>query len=243
VAKTTILIVEDEPDIGELISFHVDREGFAPRIIQSGRTALEEIRRTPPALVILDLMLPDLDGLEICRRLKWDEATRDVPILIVSAKGEESDIVAGLELGADDYVTKPFRPKVLMARVRNILRRARQRPSEGELRDRMVLADGALVIDLDQHAVQVNGRSVDLTRTEFGILHTLASRPGFVRTRDQLISTVHGETVVLTSRTVDVHVTAIRRKLGELGAIVRTVRGVGYRLDEAAVEDGIEKKS
>ena len=242
-AKSTILIVEDEPDIGELIRFHVEREGFVPRVIESGRVALEEVRRDPPALVILDLMLPDLDGMEICRRLKWERSTRDIPILIVSAKGEESDIVAGLELGADDYVTKPFRPKVLMARLRNVLRRNREAPAADEQpRKRIVLADGALVIDLDQHAVTVHGRSVDLTRTEFGILQSLASRPGFVRTRDQLIATVHGETAVLTSRTVDVHVTAIRRKLGELGAIVRTVRGIGYRLDESSIEDELDAR-
>jgi len=228
-----VLIVEDEPDIGELIRFHVDREGYCSRIVASGRRALDEIRRRPPDLLVLDLMLPDLDGLEVCRRLKWDEATRAVPIVIVSAKGEEADIVSGLELGADDYVTKPFSPRVLMARIRNALRRIA--PANGPAaapRRRLSLADGRLIIDLDRHVVEVDGAAIELTHTEFGILHYLTSRPGFVRTRDQILAAVHGENVVLTGRTVDVHVTAIRRKLGPLGALIATVRGVGYRLEE-----------
>lgn len=236
VQVTPILIVEDEPDIAELIRFHVTREDYPATVIHSGRTALDEIRRQHPPLVILDLMLPDLDGLEICRRLKWDAETRSIPILIVSAKGEEADIVAGLELGADDYVTKPFSPKVLMARMRTILRR---KNNLGEIEttegNSLRIAGGAITIDLDRHEVTVDGETIDLTRMEFGILHFLAVRPGFVRTRDQILAAVHGERAVLTSRTVDVHVTAIRRKLGQHGSIVRTVRGIGYRLEEAAV--------
>lgn len=235
--NTDIFIVEDEADIGDLIRFHIEREGFTAEVIHSGRIALEAIRRQAPRLVVLDLMLPDLDGLEVCRRLKWDEKTRNVPILIVSAKGEESDIVAGLELGADDYVTKPFSPKILMARLRNVIRRyeAEQSVPEGD-RQILRLADGELQIDLDKYTVELKGTPVDFTRTEFAILRCLATRPGFVRTRDQIISSVHGDSAVLTSRTVDVHVTAIRRKLGHLGTMVKTVRGVGYRLDENVVE-------
>lgn len=235
--NTDIFIVEDEADIGDLIRFHIEREGFTAEVIHSGRIALEAIRRQAPRLVVLDLMLPDLDGLEVCRRLKWDEKTRNVPILIVSAKGEESDIVAGLELGADDYVTKPFSPKILMARLRNVIRRyeAEQTAPEGD-RQILRLADGELQIDLDKYTVELKGSPVDFTRTEFAILRCLATRPGFVRTRDQIISSVHGDSAVLTSRTVDVHVTAIRRKLGHLGTMVKTVRGVGYRLDENVVE-------
>ncbi len=232
-----ILIVEDEPDIGELIRFHIDREGYDARVIQSGRVALDEIMKAPPRLVVLDLMLPDLDGLEVCRRMRYNEGTRGVPVLIVSAKGEEADIVAGLELGADDYVTKPFSPKVLMARLRNLLRRAAVVQDEGDARRRISIADGALVIDLDRHEVTGENGPIELTRTEFDILHCLVSRPGFVRTRDQIISTVHGHNAVLTSRTVDVHVTAIRRKLGRLGGLIRTVRGVGYRMDESLGDD------
>jgi two-component system phosphate regulon response regulator PhoB len=232
-----VVIVEDEPDIGELIRFHVDREGLRANVIPSGRLAWQAISNNPPRLVILDLMLPDMDGLEICRRMRRNEKTRGVPILIVSAKGEESDIVVGLELGADDYVTKPFSPKVLMARMRNLLRRVEAGREEAtEDRNRLSIADGSLVIDFDQRTVTVKGSPVDMTRSEFEILHCLVSRPGFVRTREQIISAVHGDSTVLTSRTVDVHITAIRRKLGDLGRLIKTVRGVGYRLDESGVE-------
>lgn len=242
-SEPAILIVEDEPDIAELIRFHVTREGYEADVVLSGKTALVKIREEGPRLVILDLMLPDLDGLEVCRRMKWEEATRNIPILIVSAKGEESDIVAGLELGADDYVTKPFSPKILMARMKNILRRqdvAVSQPADNAAK-RLSIAGGKVIVDVDRHTVTAGGKPVDLTRTEFGILQCLASRPGFVRTRDQITSAVHGDTIVLSSRTVDVHVTAIRRKLGEYGRLINTVRGVGYRLDEStAGEDDDE---
>ncbi len=232
--STRVLIVEDEPDIGELIRFHVEREGYASSVIASGRVAMDALRASPPDLLILDLMLPDLDGLEICRRVKREEKTRAIPIVIVSAKGEETDIVTGLELGADDYVTKPFSPKILMARVRNVLRRSGTNDEAApDQRQRLTLLDGELVIDLDRHEVTAGGATIDLTHTEFDILHYLAARPGFVRTRDQILSAVHGEQVVLTSRTVDVHLTAIRRKLGEFGGMLRTVRGVGYRLENS----------
>jgi two-component system phosphate regulon response regulator PhoB len=236
VRRKDILIVEDEPDIAELIRFHVEREGLSPRVVSSGQTAMESIRSRHPDLVVLDLMLPDLDGLEVCRRLTWDEETRSIPILIVSAKGEEADIVAGLELGADDYVTKPFSPKVLMARIRTVLRRERE-PTQPEDTRRLQLGSGLVSIDLDRHEVTVEGAKVDLTLTEFGILAYLAGRPGFVRTRDQIISAVHGDNVVLTGRTVDVHVTAIRRKLGQVGSLLETVRGVGYRISEDGALD------
>jgi two-component system phosphate regulon response regulator PhoB len=236
VREPQILIVEDEKEIGDLIRFHLEREGFAARTIQSGRVALDEISRRPPTLLVLDLMLPDLDGLEICRRLKWEETTRAIPILILSAKGEESDIVAGLEVGADDYVTKPFSPKVLMARIRNVLRRSMGSAPEPSSGGQLSIAEGSLVIDFDRHEVIVDDATIDLTRTEFEILRCLVSRPGFVRTRDQIIRAVHGEQAVLTPRTVDVHITAIRRKLGSVGNLIRTVRGVGYRLDESSVE-------
>jgi len=233
VPKVDVLIVEDEPEIAELIRFHVQREGLTAKSVASGRSALDLVRETPPSLVVLDLMLPDLDGLEVCRRLKQRPETRGVPILMVSAKGEEADIVAGIELGADDYVTKPFSPRVLMARLKNILRRN----DEAENADpgqngRLSMANGQLVIDHERHVVLNNGTPVDLTLTEFGLLHFLAQRPGFVRTRDQIISAIHGKSTVLSSRTVDVHVTALRRKLGELGGVIETVRGVGYRLAE-----------
>jgi two-component system phosphate regulon response regulator PhoB len=230
VAKASILIVEDEPDIAELIRFNLAREGFDAGVIASGRMALDVARKRPPELLILDLMLPEMDGLEICRRLKWAEETRRIPILIVSAKGEESDIVTGLELGADDYITKPFSPRVLVARVRSILRRAGEENRTTSEPKAISVADGRLIIDPDRHAVTVDHEPIELTKTEFDILHTLAQRRGFVRTRDQIIAAIHGEDTVQASRTIDVHVTALRRKLGGLGASVETVRGVGYRL-------------
>jgi two-component system alkaline phosphatase synthesis response regulator PhoP len=237
--KTSVLIVEDELEIAELVRFHVEREGMEARIARTGRQALSAIETQRPDLVLLDLMLPDLDGLEVCRRLKWQQDTRSIPVLIVSAKGDEADIVTGIELGADDYVTKPFSPKVLVARIKKTLRQyvgeveASAAPSSA-----ISLAGGGLVIDTDRHIVTVHGRPVELTVTEFGIMRFLASRLGFVRTRDQIISAVHGDSAVLSSRTVDVHVTALRRKLGDIGHIIQTVRGVGYRLtDLASVPD------
>jgi len=235
--KHMILIIEDEPEIAELMRFHLEREGFDVRIVASGRHALTAIDKESPDLILLDLMLPDLDGLEVCRRLKFREASRSIPIMIVSAKGEESDVVAGLELGADDYVTKPFSPKVLIARVKRIVRRQGDEAMPIAVPgDAMNLLDGELTIDAGRHVVRVHGKSVELTVTEFGILEYLAHHPGFVRTRDQIISAVHGETVVLSSRTVDVHVTALRRKLGDLGPMLQTVRGVGYRLSDLALQ-------
>jgi len=230
-----MLVVEDELEIAELLRFHLQREGFDVRVTQSGRTALTQVETNPPDLILLDLMLPDLDGLEVCRRLKRRNESRQIPILIVSAKGEEADIVAGIELGADDYITKPFSPRVLIARVKNILRRYAGEIADGEDSTAMSAADGALVIDPDRHVVSVHGKRVELTVTEFGILECLAKHPGFVRTRDQIISSVHGHDTVLSSRTVDVHVTALRRKLGDLGSMIQTVRGVGYRLTDLAL--------
>ena len=229
-----ILIIEDEPEIAELIGFHAERSGMHARAVHNGRLALDLIRREKPDLIVLDLMLPDLDGLELCRRLKRDDATRAIPIVMVTAKGEEADVVAGIELGADDYVTKPFSPRVLMARLRNALRRAGSQDEPSSEGNRMVLLSGRLVIDLERHEVAAEQRKLDLTLTEFGILRYLAGRPGFVRTRDQIIGSVHGKNTVLSSRTVDVHVTALRRKLGALADCIETVRGVGYRFSEGA---------
>ena len=236
-AKAQVLIVEDEPEIAEPIEFHAERAGMRARKVHSGRIALDVIKREKPDLIVLDLMLPDLDGLEVCRKLKQGEDTRNIPIVMVTAKGEEADVVAGIELGADDYVTKPFSPRVLMARLRNVLRRAGIADEPMPTTDRLVLLDAKLVIDLDRHEVSCEGRKIDLTLTEFGILHYLASRPGFVRTRDQIISSVHGKNTVLSSRTVDVHITALRRKLGALADCVETVRGVGYRFSEGSPDE------
>ena len=218
-----VLIVEDEPEIADLIRFHVEREGLAARSVASGKLALDAVRH---------------DGLEVCRRLKQNPDTRGIPILMVSAKGEETDIVSGIELGADDYVTKPFSAKILIARLKNILRRGEAGDSEVTPAGRVTLRGGSLVIDAERHRVLCEGRPIELTVTEFGVLHHLASKPGFVRTRDQIIAAVHGKSTVLTSRTVDVHVTALRRKLGELSECIETVRGVGYRFAEAQTVEG-----
>ncbi|HWB19665.1 MAG TPA: response regulator [Phycisphaerales bacterium] len=243
--KPLILIVEDEREIANLMRFHVEREGFNALVVHSGRLALDAVNAQVPDLVLLDLMLPDVDGLEVCRRLKWTPATRSVPIIMVTARGEEADIVSGIELGADDYVTKPFSPRVLMARIRRSLRKSdapdaattavRAATSPDSEIGVITLADGAVRIDPQRHIVSVDEKPIDLTVTEFGILQFLAARPGFVRTRDQIISAVHGENTVLSSRTVDVHITALRRKLDPHGELVQTVRGVGYRLAERAM--------
>ncbi len=226
--SATVLIVEDEHEIAELVRFHLERDGLSVSIANQGRKAIELIQRTSYDLIVLDLMLPDLDGLEICRRLKSHDATKDIPVVMLTARGDEADIVAGLEMGADDYVTKPFSPRVLMARLRSALRKH----TAADAGKRVSLVDGRLVIDPDRHQVTVDGQPIDLTVTEFGILHFVAIRPGFVRTRDQTIRAVHGRNTVLSTRTVDVHVLAVRRKLGPLGACIHTVRGIGYRFQD-----------
>lgn len=229
-----VLIVEDEPEIAELIEFHLSREGMNCSIVHSGRDALAEIRRTPPDLLVLDRMLPDVDGMDVCRRLKSEPSTRAIPIIMVTAKGEDSDVISGIEVGAEDYVVKPFSPRVLVARVTNILRRHDESLLEdGESSsERVALFDQRLVIDSARHLVLIDGDEIQLTYTEFSLLRYLASRPGFVRSRDQIISAVHGRSMVLSTRTVDVHVTALRRKLGEFGRCIETVRGVGYRFSD-----------
>ncbi|MCE9620133.1 MAG: response regulator transcription factor [Planctomycetes bacterium] len=227
----SVLIVEDEKEIAELIELHLKRAGIRTAIARSGRAALESVKKSPPDALVLDLMLPDVDGLEVCRRLRQTHDQRTMPIIMVTAKGEESEIVTGIELGADDYITKPFSPKVLVARVQSALRRTRM--SAPVDTDRMSLLGGDLVIDSGRHVVLLGGKTVDLTLTEYGILQFLAKRPGFVRTRDQIIAAVHGRDIVLSNRTVDVHITALRRKMGAVGDLIETVRGVGYRFSES----------
>ncbi len=232
-SRPSILIVEDEADIAQLIEFHLEREGFPTRVASSGSAGLEMIEKSPPALVLLDIMLPDVDGLEICKRLKRDTATRDVPIIMVTAKGEESDVVVGLELGAEDYITKPFSPKVLIARIKAVLRRR-----DADVSGHIVLAGGDLSIDPARHTVKAHGEELELTLTQYRLLHFLALRPGFVRTRDQIVSAVRGEDAVLSSRVIDVHIAALRQKLGDLGHLVETIRGVGYRITELKETSG-----
>jgi two-component system phosphate regulon response regulator PhoB len=228
----SIVLIEDEPDIREVVEHNLQREGFRVHAAAEGDAGLRLAREQRPDLVLLDLMLPGLDGLEICRRLKEDAGTRAIPVIMVSAKGEESDVVLGLGLGADDYVVKPFSPKELVARVRAVLRRTRQpAPAAGERGER--IARGGLVIDRGRHRVEVDGEPVEFTATELRLLHHLASHPGRVFTRDQLLDRVIGERAMVISRNIDVHVRSVRKKLGPYRDWVETIRGVGYRFRDA----------
>jgi two-component system phosphate regulon response regulator PhoB len=223
--KTQILVVEDEEDILELVSYNLNKEGFQVTKATTGEMALQRVDADPPHLILLDLMLPVLDGLEVCRRLKRDTETAMIPIVMLTAKGEESDIVAGLELGADDYITKPFSPRVLIARIRAVLRRnKRGMASEDE-----VLTFDALIIHPGRHEVTFKEEVIDLTYTEFSILHLLARRPGWVFTRYRIVDAIRGEHYAVTERAVDVQIAGLRKKLGDAGDYIKTVRGVGYK--------------
>lgn len=223
----TILVVEDEDDIRELISYNLERRGY--RVVQAadGESALACMAEQSPTLVVLDLMLPRLDGVEVCRRLKADAATCHVPVIMVTARTEESDVVLGLGVGADDYVTKPFSPLELAARVEAVLRRGPLR--RGGSDDGKRLGNGPVVLDRDRHEVLVEGGAVRFTAAEFRLLHHLLLNRGRVFSRAALIPRVSGEDAVVTERTIDVHVRAIRQKLGDHRDMVETVRGVGYR--------------
>jgi len=223
-----ILIVDDEEAIRDLIAFNLAKEGYQVALAGSGEEALRQVRAERPGLVVLDLMLPDIDGLEVCRRLKRDAATQDLPVLMLTAKGEEADIVTGLELGADDYVTKPFSPRVLLARIRAVLRRK----SAESLEEAGMLHIRELAIDGARHEVRVAGEPVELSPTEFRVLGVLARRPGWVLTRAQIAAAIHGEEWVVTDRSVDVQIVGLRRKLGPAAEYIETIRGVGYRLKE-----------
>ena len=225
-----IICVEDEQDIRELIEYNLRREGFEVETAANGQVGLDKIRRLGADLVLLDLLLPGLDGLEICRRLKMDAVTRDIPIIMVSAKGEESDVVLGLGMGADDYVTKPFSPRELIARIRTVLRRS-SAPRLDDPVDRIV--HKGLVIDHQRHEVRVDQELVTLTATEFRLLYFVASHPGRVFTRDQLVSRVIGDSATVIDRNIDVHVRAIRKKLGPYRDLIETIRGVGYRFQDS----------
>jgi len=227
-ADELILVVEDEADIQELLEYTLGKDGYRVDVTDRGEEALELVHEHRPSLVVLDLMLPGLDGLEVCRRLKRAEKTREIPVIILTAKGEEEDVVAGFEAGADDYVTKPFSPKVLSARVAAVLRRAPENRAD---------ADGSvhfqeIHIHPGRHEVSVDDQAVVLTHTEFRILQFLASRPGWVFTRNQIVRAVHGDDYPVTGRSVDVQVASLRKKLGAGARHVSTVRGVGYKLGE-----------
>jgi two-component system phosphate regulon response regulator PhoB len=226
--KEQILVVDDEEDILELVRYHLEREGFFVTCAISGEEALDLARSATPDLLVLDLMLPGIDGLEVARLLKTDPVSRDLPIVMLTAKGEEADVVTGLELGADDYVTKPFSPRVLIARIKAVLRRKERKPPD----DAAVIRKHNLVIHPGRREVLIDGQAVSLTFTEFGILAYLARRPGWVFTRSQIVDAVRGDDYPVTDRSVDVQIVGLRRKLGPEGDYIETVRGVGYRFRE-----------
>jgi two-component system alkaline phosphatase synthesis response regulator PhoP len=227
-AGKRILVADDEEDILELVAYNLTRDGYRVECVMTGEQALKQARADVPDLIVLDLMLPGVGGLDVCKILKNDPKTSSIPVVMLTAKGEEADIVAGLELGADDYVTKPFSPRVLVARIRAVLRRRELQP----LDENASIKVGDLVIHPGRHEVMVPGGPVELTFTEFRILHLLARRPGWVFTRYQIVDGVQGADAIVTDRSVDVHIVSLRRKLGVLGDYIETVRGVGYRFKD-----------
>lgn len=227
-SKEKILVVDDEEDILELVRYNLVREGYTVACAESGEAALKAAASDPVDLVILDLMLPGIDGLEVARRLRQNTGTRDTPIVMLTAKGEEADVVTGLELGADDYVTKPFSPRILIARIKAVIRR-RSGLADAESE---ILNVRELTIHTGRRHVTARGRSLDLTYTEFQVLYTLARRPGWVFTRSQIVDAVRGDDYPVTDRSVDVQIVGLRKKLGPLGHYIETVRGVGYRFME-----------
>jgi two-component system, OmpR family, alkaline phosphatase synthesis response regulator PhoP len=228
-SKAAILVVEDDPDIGELLSFSLAKEGWSVDLATSAEAALDSIKGSAPDCVVLDIMLPGMDGLELLRALKSDQGRRRLPVIMTTAKGEESDIVAGLELGADDYVVKPYSPKVLVARIRAALRRTASEAAPGE---RAIVAKGGIRLDPERHEVWVKDGKVELSATEFSLLEFLLRSPGRVFSRGQIIDAVKGRDYPVTDRAVDVQILTLRRKLGDCGEEIETVRGVGYRLKD-----------
>lgn len=227
--KKKIIVVEDEPDLVDVVTYNLEREGYSVLASQRGDEGLNLVRSKAPDLVLLDLMLPGMDGLSICRQMKSDSSMREIPIIIASAKGEESDVVIGLEMGADDYLAKPFSPRELLARIRAVLRRGA--PTADVRDDRIVIRD--LVIDSRKHEVKINDGVVSLTSTEFKLLHHLASSKGRAFSREQLLNRVVGMGVVVVDRNIDVHIRALRKKLGNHSDMIQTIRGVGYRFVES----------
>lgn len=227
-SKEKILVVDDEEDILELVRYNLFKNGYQVTCVSSGELAMQKLKEETPHIILLDLMLPEMDGLDVCRSLRSNPATVNIPIIMITAKGEDADIVTGLELGADDYLTKPFSPRVLLARIRAILRRNKQ----DELDESSVLKTHDIVVNPARHEVLVKGEQLMLTATEFGILHFLARRPGWVFSREQIISAVKGDDYPVTERSVDVQVVGLRKKLGDSGDLIETVRGVGYRFKE-----------
>ena len=231
-SKKRILIVEDERDMADLLAMRLRKEHYEVDLAHNGQVALEKVRAAAPDLLLLDIMLPGLSGTEVLREIRNDPRVSETPVVMLTAKSEESDVVVGLHLGADDYITKPFSMSILAARVAAVLRRT----EGGDAENQPVLAAGPIRVSRDTHQVDVHGEPVTLTLTEFRLLTALLASKGRVLTRSQLIDRVMGLDAVVTDRTIDVHLTALRRKLGEARSLIRTVRGVGYRLTTEAHE-------
>ena len=224
-SRQSVLVVEDEEDIMEVIRFNLEKEGYEVNQALSGEKALQVIENNLPSLVLLDLMLPGINGLDLCRIFKQNDRTKAIPVIMLTAKSEDADIVAGLEMGAEDYITKPFSPRGLLARVRTVLRRR----ETGVKDDSSVIQVEGMQIHPGRHEVTMGDNVVDLTPSEFRILHYLARRPGWVYSRDQIIDAIRGHGYVVTDRAIDVQVVGLRKKLGDYGKLIETVRGIGYR--------------
>jgi DNA-binding response OmpR family regulator len=227
--KNTILIVEDEEDILELIAFHLKKEGYRILTAGSGEHAIKIARQSKPNLMLLDLMLPGMDGLEVTKYLRNNRDTHDLPIVMLTAKGEETDIVTGLEIGANDYISKPFSPKVLVARIRAILRQRRKDMKQSQ---EIIDQKGDLIIDKARHMISLEGNILDLTPSEFALLTFLIEHKGWVFTRSQIVDAIRGENYAVTERSIDVVMVGLRRKLKHYAENIETVRGIGYRFKE-----------
>ncbi|NLD93643.1 MAG: response regulator transcription factor [Fibrobacter sp.] len=227
-AHENILVVEDDEDIQILIRHNLVKDGFNVTAVASGEDALKKLRTEMFDCILLDIMLPGIDGLEVCKMAKKNPKIQNIPIIMLTAKGEETDIVAGLELGAEDYIVKPFSPRVLIARMRTVLRRK----NRGNHDSTEVISINNLEIDTGRHSVTFNGVRLDLTHMEFQVLHLLAGQPGYVFTRNMVIESVRDDNYPVTDRSVDVVIVGLRRKLGDAGSMIETVRGVGYKFTE-----------
>jgi two-component system alkaline phosphatase synthesis response regulator PhoP len=227
--KIKILVVEDEAPIQELLQFNLERKKYQVKVVDSGEEALSVAAQYQPALILLDIMLPGADGLEVCKQLKANSNTQNIPIIMLTALCEEADIVTGLELGADDYVTKPFSPRVLLARVKAALRRSGE--TKPAINSEQIKVH-SISIDTGRHKVAVDGVDITLTFTEFKVLQLMAQQPGRVFTRYQIVDAVHGDDYPVTDRSVDVQIVGLRKKLGDAGQYIETVRGIGYRFKE-----------
>jgi DNA-binding response OmpR family regulator len=224
--KELVTVVDDEQDITHLVGLHLEKAGFRVKEFHDATGFMQFLKGETPKLIILDLMLPDIDGLELCKQLKKEDRFTDIPIIMLTARAEETDRILGLELGADDYVTKPFSPKELVARVKAVLRRGKEKQET-----KKIVVGDFLEMDLKKYTVKINGEKINLTTTEFKILQQLASRIGWVFTRDVILNNLWGNEKYVLDRTVDVHIRHLREKLGDFRSIIKNVRGIGYKLE------------